>query len=97
MYSLLQEWTLLDVSGGPKPFARTYHAACCLVGPLTGQEHPLLVVVGGMSDSRDLLDDVWLLDIDGRRWKQVKHQSLHFKDLVKVVILPCSVCSYPKF
>ena len=96
MYSLLQEWTLLDVSGGPKPSVRTRHAACCLVGPLTGQEHPLLVVVGGL-EILTVLDDMWLLDIDGRRWKQVKRQSLHFMDLVKVVILPCSVCSYPKF
>ena len=95
MCSLLQQWTLLDVSGSPKPSERLGHAACCLVGPLTGQEQPLLVVVGGYSGA--VLKDVWLLDIDGRRWKQVKHQSLHFMDLVKVVILPCSVCSYPKF
>ena len=97
MYSLLQEWTLLDVSGGPKPSARTHHTACCLVGPLTGQEHPLLLVVGGIRRDHAALDDVWLLDIDGRRWKEVKRQSFHFMDLVKVVILPCSVCSYPKF
>ena len=97
MCSLLQEWILLDVSGGRKPSGRSGHAACCLVGSLTGQEHPLLVVMGGLDKASTILDDVWLLDIDGRRWKEVKHQSLHFMDLVKVVILPCSVCSYPKF
>ena len=79
------------------PPMRATHAACCVAGPLTGQEHPLLVMVGGYDEGYRILDDVWLLDIDGRRWKQVKHQSLHFMDLVKVVILPCSVCSYPKF
>ena len=35
----------IDVSGGPKPRVRYDHATCCLVGPLTGQEHPLLVMV----------------------------------------------------
>ena len=42
-----QHWTKLDTAGGPRPPARYEHAACCIAGPLTGQEHPLLLVAGG--------------------------------------------------
>ena len=76
---LLQQWNRLDVRGA-KVSVRAYHAACCLVGPLTGQEDPLVVVVGGMGKGHTVLNEVLLLGIDEyRRWDQVKHQSLYFR------------------
>jgi len=42
----VQHWTKVGI-GEKKPIARHSHTACCIAGPLTGQEHPLLVVVGG--------------------------------------------------
>ena len=67
-YISMQHWT--KVVGGNKPPARDTHAACCIAGPLTGQEHPLLMVVGGWS-GREVLGDVWLLDVDKGVWSEV--------------------------
>ena len=64
----LQHWSKLKISG-PKPPARSSHAACFIAGPLTGQEHPLLLVVGGYGIK--VLQDMWILDIDGKEWKEV--------------------------
>ena len=64
-----QHWTKLDTTGGPRPPARCYHAACCIAGPLTGQEHPLLLVGGGFSGS--VLKDMWVLDVDRGVWSKV--------------------------
>ena len=69
-----QHWTKLDTTGGPRPPARGFHAACCIAGPLTGQEHPLLLVGGGVSDSFILvsaLKDMWVLDVDRGVWSEV--------------------------
>ena len=46
------------------------HAACCIAGPLTGQEHPLLLVGGGF-DGSDAFNDKWLLDVDRGVWSEV--------------------------
>lgn len=67
--TFMQHWTKLKVSGA-KPPARSVHAACCMAGPLTGQQHSLLLVVGGYNN-RDVLGDVWLLDIDKGIWTEV--------------------------
>ena len=42
-----QNWSKLETTSGPHPCARESHAAFCIAGPSTEQEHPLLVVVGG--------------------------------------------------
>ena len=82
MCFFLQQWILLNVSGPPTLSVRVSHTACCLAGLLTGQEHPLLLVVGGLEGSTTL-NDIWLLDVDGRRWKQVK------------IPIICIECSHP--
>ena len=64
-----QHWTKLDTTGGPRPPARHSHAACCIAGPLTGQEHPLLLV--GCGYSGDDLKDMWVLDVDRGVWSEV--------------------------
>ena len=63
-----QHWTKLDTTGGPRPPARYEHAACCIAGPLTGQEHPLLLVAGGRGGA---LKDMWVLDVDRGVWREV--------------------------
>ena len=63
-----QHWTKLDTTGGPRPPARDSHAACCIAGPLTGQEHPLLLVAGGRGGA---LKDMWVLDVDRGVWREV--------------------------
>ena len=67
--SLPQHWTKLDITGGPRPPARYDHAACCIAGPLTGQEHPLLLVGGGGFSG--ILKDMWVLDVDRGVWSEV--------------------------
>ena len=64
----MQHWT--KVSTGEKPPARCSHTACCIAGPLTGQEHSVLMVVGGWN-GRKALSDVWLLDVDKGVWSEV--------------------------
>ena len=71
MYSYnmsMQHW--MKVVSKNKPPARCRHTACCIAGPLTGQEHPLLMVVGGWNE-RKMFSDVWLLDVDKRVWSKV--------------------------
>ena len=65
----MQQWT--KVGTGGKPPARCWHTACCIVGPLTGQEHSVLMVVGGIGDGWKVLSDVWLLDLDKGVWSEV--------------------------
>ena len=63
----MQHWT--KVGSGEKPPVRYSHTVCCIAGPLTGQEHPLLIVVGG--DGQKVFSDVWLLDVDKGEWSEV--------------------------
>ena len=64
----MQHWT--KVASGKKPRGRDSHTACCIAGPLTGQEHPLLMVAGGWN-GLDVFRDVWLLDVDKGVWSEV--------------------------
>ena len=66
----MQHWTKLQVSGD-KPPARYLHATCSIAGPSTGQQHPLLMVVGGFASGAGVLRDVWLLDVDKGVWSEV--------------------------
>ena len=70
----MQHWTKLGIIGN-KPPTRCYHAVCCIAGPLTGQQHPIVMVVGGWDDDQKVLGDVWLLDVDKRLWTEVN--TLH--------------------
>ena len=66
----MQNWNKLDISGA-KPPVRNCHAACCIAGPLTGQKHPILMVIGGWHTDSSTLGDVWLLDVDEAMWSEV--------------------------
>lgn len=77
----LQQWAKVKIDGD-KPSDRYHHATCCIAGPLTGQDHPLLMVVGGMNKGE--LGDVWLLDVDKGMWSEVS---------MNTVVSECVHCS----
>ena len=56
---------------GAKPAVRNSHVACCIAGPLTGQQYPILTMFGGWYTDASLLGDVWLLDMDRGVWSEV--------------------------
>ena len=59
---------LIPVEGGPVPVGRSFHATCCIN---VGDDHPLLLVTGGLDKDNQVLKDAWLLDVVSRRWKEV--------------------------
>ena len=48
---------------------RTGHAACCLN---YGEEHPQLLVSGGVDDNVNTLKDLWVLDVEAGTWREVR-------------------------
>ena len=72
-----------------KPRNREYHAACCIAGPLTGEEHPLLMVIGGRRDDMRIVDDVWILDVDAGVWSEVSTyvQVTFYRYYIEIVTL----------
>ncbi len=48
---------------------RSSHAAVCLG---FGGDHPQLLVTGGVDDDLNTLNDVWTLDINSWRWREVR-------------------------
>jgi len=65
----LQHWTTPNVSG-EKPPPRYSHTTCYIGGPLTGQQHPMLMVVGGHG-KQAALGDLWLLYVDKLLWSEL--------------------------
>ena len=66
---LSQEWTKLErLRGAPWPVERAGHAACCLN---YGEEHPQLLVTGGVDNNGTTLQDAWILDVKSGRWSEV--------------------------
>ena len=62
---------------------RSYHAAVCLG---YGGDHPKLLVIGGRGPGKTL-NDVWMLDLQSRRWKEVSDYVLYTKVLISLAIL----------
>ena len=49
---------------------RSAHAACCIN---YGEEHPQLLVSGGLDNDGNTLSDMWLMDVNSGTWKEVRH------------------------
>ena len=64
----MQHWSKLHYAEGPCPEGRMWHAAVCLG---YGGDHPQLLVTGGLGNGSKVLSDVWMLDVESRRWKEV--------------------------
>ncbi len=56
------------VQGEPWPVGRYAHAACCLN---YGQDHPQLLVYGGLDRGHKTLGDMWTLNVDTVKWTEV--------------------------
>ena len=56
------------VQGEPWPVGRSQLAACCLN---YGQDHPQLLVYGGVDKGYNTLRDMWILDVDNGKWTEV--------------------------
>ena len=54
----------------PWPVGRVFHSSCLLAGPLTGHQHPVVVVVGGWDNNKDTLSDLWIMKRE-QTWKKV--------------------------
>ena len=69
VWYLSQEWTKLEKpEGAAWPVERVRHAATCLN---YGEEHPQLLVTGGMDKDGNTLQDAWILDVNSGRWRKV--------------------------
>ena len=59
----------MNDDGGPCPVARNCHAAVCLN---YGGDDPQFLVFGGWNDKNMVLSDVWMLDLESGRWREVR-------------------------
>ena len=73
------------VQGEPWPEGRSSHATCCLN---YGDDHPMLLVSGGVNTSDKVLDDMWILDLEGRRWTEVRKSVCLVASLLVHVLPP---------
>ena len=64
----MQHFSKMDTQGESCPRRRSNHAAVCLG---CGGDHPQLLVTGGWAGG-DVLSDVWLLDVQSGRWREVR-------------------------
>ena len=64
----MQHFSKMDTQGESCPEGRESHAAVCLC---YGGDHPQLLVTGGF-DGSSVLSDVWLLDVQSGRWREVR-------------------------
>ncbi len=75
----------------PWPVERLGHAACCLN---YGQDHPQLMVYGGVGNGIKPLGDMWILDVDTGKWTEVSLVllclSVHAQ--ARYTVLCVSVC-----
>ena len=60
----------------PWPVGRIYHSSCLLACPLTGHQHPVVVVVGGWDTNRDTLSDLWIMKGE-QTWNKVSMSNTH--------------------
>ena len=68
--------------GAPWPVERSGHAACCLN---YGEEHPQLLVTGGLDKNGKTLQDAWILDIKSGRWREVSSDESHHECVVQLL------------
>jgi len=48
---------------------RRNHAACCLN---YSNDEPVLLMTGGVDNNNSTLKDAWLLEVNSRRWREVR-------------------------
>ena len=55
--------------GAPQPVERRYHGACCLN---YGEDHPKVLIHGGLDIDLNVLGDMWILDVNSCKWTEVR-------------------------
>ena len=55
--------------GVPQPVGRWHHGACCLN---YGEDHPKLLISGGLGKGDNVLGDMWILDVNSGKWTEVR-------------------------
>ena len=65
----MQHFSKMDTQGESCPKGRSSHAAVCLG---YGGDHPQLLVTGGYDSDGVILNDVWMLDVQSGRWREVR-------------------------
>ena len=60
----------LDDTTIPWPVGRIYHSSCLLAGPLTGHQHPVVVMMAGRDNNTGTLSDLWIMKRE-QTWKKV--------------------------
>ena len=55
--------------GLPWPVRRSRHAACCLN---YGEDHPKVLISGGLNEYNSVLGDLWIADINSGKWTEVR-------------------------
>ena len=55
--------------GVPQPVGRRNHGACCLN---YGEDNPKLLISGGLKGNNNVLGDMWILDVNGGKWTEVR-------------------------
>ena len=74
-------WTKLErPEGATWPVERSYHAATCLN---YGDDHPQLLVTGGLDKKNKTISDGWVLDINTGRWREVREVEVCVCDQTK--------------
>ena len=67
---LMQHWRKVECQEGePCPVGRSRHAALCL--DYSG-DHPHLLITGGVSKNDNVLSDMWILNLQSEKWKEVR-------------------------
>ena len=65
----MQHFSKMDTQGESCPKGRSLHGAVCLG---YGGDHPQLLVTGGRTNRSSVLSDMWLLDVQSGRWREVR-------------------------
>ena len=66
---IMQHWRkLVGLEGEPRPVGRSCHDAVSLG---YGGDYPHLLITGGRGDDDTVLQDIWMLDLQSGRWKEV--------------------------
>ena len=55
--------------GVPQPVERWCHGACCVN---YGEDHPKLLISGGLGEGSNVLGDMWILDVNSGKWTEVR-------------------------
>ena len=68
------------------PSARADHAAEYIVGNRQRQKGPVVVVTGGIDDTGNVLEELWLFFVDDGTWSKVRHiySMLHWNQITVI-------------